>query len=121
MADIHGEFTIEFHVVDTQLDKISLWLRAPENVQCVFIVLPWCFLILPPSLDFYQARCILLVCYPIQDIGPHANQQGESRKHEFETLQPVLWTKIPPVLSFSMNDAVTHIFPHHEVRLCRVL
>ena len=120
MADIPGEFTIEFHVVDTQLDKISLWLRAPENVQCVFIVLPSCFLILPPSLDFYQARCISLVCYPIRDIGPHAIQQGESREHGFETLRPVLWTKIP-VLSFSMNDVVTHIFPHHEVRLYHVL
>jgi hypothetical protein len=118
---IPGEFTIEFHVVDAKLGKISVWLRAPEHVQCVFIVLPSCILILPPSLDFAQARCISLVCYPIQDIGPHTIQQGESRKHGFEILQPVPWTKVPPVLSFSMNDAVTHLFPHHEVRLCRVL
>ena len=119
--NISGEFMIEFGVVNTELDNISLWLKAPENVQCVFIVLPLCILILPPSLDFSQARCISLVCYYIEDIGPHAIQQGDSREHEFENLRPVLWTKIPPVLSFSMNDAVTHLFPAYEVRLRRIL
>jgi hypothetical protein len=31
--DIPGEFTMEFHVVDANFGKISLWLEAPESVQ----------------------------------------------------------------------------------------
>ncbi|KAF8257093.1 hypothetical protein EI94DRAFT_1819084 [Lactarius quietus] len=98
-----GEFTMEFHVVDTNLDKILLWLRAPESVQYMFIVSTLYILIFRvlPSLDF--------------DIRPYAIQQGESHEHEFEIvwqfLQPVPCMKIPPVLSFSMNDEVMLSFP----------
>ncbi|KAF8263918.1 hypothetical protein EI94DRAFT_1703645 [Lactarius quietus] len=96
-----GEFTMEFHVVDANLDKISLWLRAPESVH----------------LDFGHARCISLACYSnsTQDIRPYAIQQGESHKHKFKIvwqfLQPVPCMKIPPVLLFSMNDEVMLSFP----------
>jgi hypothetical protein len=31
--DIPGEFTMEFHVVDANFGKISLWLEASESVQ----------------------------------------------------------------------------------------
>ncbi|KAF8262059.1 hypothetical protein EI94DRAFT_1705066 [Lactarius quietus] len=50
-----------------------------------------------------------------QDIRPYTIQQGESHEYEFEIvwqfLQPVPCTKIPPVLSFSMNDEVMLSFP----------
>lgn len=118
LNDIPEETTIEFGLVDTDLDNISLWLRAPENVQCVGILLPLCILILRVlrfSLDFSQARCISLVCNSIQDLEPHAIEQGESRKHGFDVFRPVPWTKVPPV-SFLMNDEFTFMFPLHEAR-----
>ena len=34
-----GTFTMEFDIVEANLGELSLWLRAPEGVQCVFIVL----------------------------------------------------------------------------------
>jgi hypothetical protein len=114
LHDTPGEFTMEFHVVDANLGKISLWLRAPESVQYVFIVSALYILIFRvlPSLDFCHARCISLVCYSTQDI---TIQRGESDEYEFEILrqglQPVPCTKIPPVLSFSMNDEFTLSFP----------
>ena len=120
--DIPEKFTLEFGVLDTDLDNISLWLRAPENLQCVFIVLPLCILILcvfPPSLGFSQARCISLVCYSFQDLRPHPIPQGESH-NGLEVLWPVPWTKILPV-SFSMNDEFTFMFPPYEVRLHCIL
>jgi hypothetical protein len=33
MTGPHDILTMEFHVVPANLGKISLWLRAPENVQ----------------------------------------------------------------------------------------
>ncbi|KAF8274700.1 hypothetical protein EI94DRAFT_1695829 [Lactarius quietus] len=101
LRDTPGEFTMEFHVVDANFSKISIWLKAQESVH----------------LDFGHARCISLVCYSnsTQDIRPYAIQQGESHKHEFEIvwqfLQPVPCTKIPPVLLFLMNDEVMPSFP----------
>ena len=76
--------------------------------------------VLPPSLDFSHARCISLLCYSIQGLGPHVGQQGESR-HGFESLRPVPWTKILPVFSFSMNDESLSLFPPDEVRLRLIL
>ena len=63
LHDTAGEFTMEFHVLDANLGKISLWLGAPESVQYVFIVSTLCILIFRvlPSLDFCHARCISLV------------------------------------------------------------
>ena len=118
LHDTTGEFTMEFHVHDANLGKISIWLRAPESVQYVFIVSTLCILIFRvlPSLDFCHARCISLVCYSTEDIRTHAIQQGESREHDFkiirQVLQQVPCTKIPPVLSFTMNDEFTLSFPH---------
>jgi hypothetical protein len=125
LHDTPGEFTLEFDVVDANLDKISLWLRAPESVQYVFIVSTLYILIFRvlPSLDFCHARCISLVCYSTQDIRPYAIQQCESHEHEFENfrqaLQPVPCTKILPVLLFSMNNEFTLSFPL-EVSFCHV-
>ena len=76
--------------------------------------------VLPPSLGFSHARCISLICYSIQDLGPHADQQGENR-HGFKSLRPVPWTKILPVFSFSMNDESMFLFPPDEVRLRHIL
>lgn len=119
LHDITKEITIKFELVDTNLDNILLWLGAPECVQC----LPLCILILcvlPFSLDFYQARCILLVCNSIQDLEPHAIKQDESCKHGFDVFWPVLWTKVPPV-SFLVNDEFTLMFPPYEVCLCHII
>lgn len=41
-----GKFTMEFEIVDANLGKISVWLRAPVDVQCVFIVHSLCILIM---------------------------------------------------------------------------
>src|ERR1700761_2518322 len=93
-----------------------------QRMSSEFIVLLLCVLIpraLPPSLDFSQARCISLICYPIWDTGPHAIQQGESCNHGFDILRPAPWRKIPAGLSFVMNDEFT-FFPPCEVRFCRI-
>src|ERR1700761_7743799 len=74
----------------------------------------------PPSLNFSQARCISLVCYPIHDTGPQAIQQVERCNQGFEILRPVPWKEVPPVCSFSMNDELTFDFPH-EVRFRHIL
>ena len=39
------KFTMEFEIVDANLGKISLWIRAPVDVQCVFVVHSSCLLI----------------------------------------------------------------------------
>jgi hypothetical protein len=36
---------MEFEIVDANLGKISLWIRAPVDVQCVFVVHSSCLLI----------------------------------------------------------------------------
>ena len=43
LHDISGEFAMEFPVVDVNLDKISLWLKAPENIQCVLLCSHYAF------------------------------------------------------------------------------
>src|SRR6266702_1115626 len=70
---------------------------------------------LPLSIDISQARCILLACYSIQDLKPHAIQQGKSRRHWFESIKLVPWMKILHVLWFLMNDDFTSLFPPCEV------
>ncbi|KAF8266769.1 hypothetical protein EI94DRAFT_1701502 [Lactarius quietus] len=91
MTGPHDIPTMEFHVVPATLDKILIWLRAPENVH----------------MDFSQARCITLVFYPIQDMRSHAIQQGESCNCGFDIHWPVPWRKILTGLSFLMNDVFT--------------
>ncbi len=39
--DIPGEFTLDFLLVDADWNKISLWVRAPENIECVSVTLPY--------------------------------------------------------------------------------
>ena len=118
LHDTAGEFTMEFHVVDANLGKISLWLRAPESVQyvCIASTLRTLIFRVLHSLDFCHARCISLVCYSTEDIRPHTIQQGESREHEFDILRQVLQqvpcTEILPVLSFTMNDEFVLSFPY---------
>ena len=36
--DIPGEFTLDFLVLDSDWEKISLWVRAPTNIECVFVI-----------------------------------------------------------------------------------
>ena len=44
-CDNPGEFTMDFEIVGANLGKISLWLRAPVDVQCVFTMHSSCILI----------------------------------------------------------------------------
>jgi hypothetical protein len=124
--DNPGTFTMEFNIVEADIGKLSLWLRAPEDVRCVFgrshraLLMNSNHCALPTSLDFSHARCISLVCYSTQELRPHTNQQGESH-HGFESLQPVPWTKVPPVLSFSMGDESKFLYSPDKVRLCHIL
>ena len=127
LNDISGEFSMDFHLED--IDKIMLWTRARANIECVFVVLPFCMLILindpsyppcvPPSMDISQARCISLACYSVHDIHPHTINQGETHR-QFEVAEPVPFTKIPRVLWFLMNEEFTFFYPPYEVRLLRV-
>jgi len=40
LYDISSEFTMDFHVANADLEKILLWVNAPVNVECMFVVLP---------------------------------------------------------------------------------
>jgi len=40
LYNISSEFTMDIHVADTDLEKILLWVNAPVNVECMFVVLP---------------------------------------------------------------------------------
>lgn len=38
--DIPGEFTLDCSLVNADWDKISVWVRAPANIECVSVSLP---------------------------------------------------------------------------------
>ena len=52
--DIAGEFTLDFVLLDSDWEKISLWVRAPTNIECVSAPLSLCTLI--PHVSPLQPR-----------------------------------------------------------------
>ncbi|KAN0132875.1 hypothetical protein V8E53_009240 [Lactarius tabidus] len=96
--DIPGEFAMDFVVLDADWEKISLWVRAPTNID----------------LDISHARCISLACYAVQDLEPYTNQQGGKRENWFENVRPVPWPKMPRHLWFLVNDEFTILYPPYE-------
>jgi hypothetical protein len=96
--DIPGEFTMDFVVLDADWEKISLWVRAPTNID----------------MDISHARCISLACYSVQDLEPYTNQKGGKRENWFENVRPVPWPKMPRHLWFLVNDEFTILYPPYE-------
>jgi hypothetical protein len=96
--DIPGEFAMDFVVLDADWEKISLWVRAPTNID----------------LDISHAKCISLACYAVQDLEPYTNQQGGKRENWFENVRPVPWPKMPRHLWFLVNDEFTILYPPYE-------
>ena len=114
--DIPGEFTLDCFLLDADWNKISTWVRAPVDIECVSVPLSLRMLIFSPSsLDISQARCISLACYSVQDLEPHTDQQDASREPWFENARPVPWPKIPRHLWFLVNDEFTILYPPYEV------
>jgi len=89
---------MDFVLLDSDWEKISLWVRAPTNID----------------LDISQAKCISLACYSVQDLEPYTTQQAASRENWFENVRPVPWQKIPRHIWFLVNDEFTILYPPYE-------
>jgi hypothetical protein len=70
-SDVAGEFTLDFVLLDSDWEKISLWVRAPTNIECVSA--PLSLLTLIPRVSHLQPRhlsckmhiaCLLLCSGP---------------------------------------------------------
>ena len=109
---------MDFVIRNADWEKLSLWVKAPTNIECVSVSLCLRMLIPPSSLDISQARSISLACYSVQDLEPYTTQQdGSRRENWFENVRPVPWPKMPRHLWFLVNDEYTILYPPYEVNI----